>query len=128
MENLNSRVIIEYLSRKRNIKNYKHKSSNESLQAVKRQSKNKERIDTIRKELKESSYKLSRSELKEIKKNLYNIERRNQFELRKTKRYLDKLDKKILKLDKYHYHDDFEYRGIKNIQNYQLIKIIINQY
>ena len=23
----------------------------------------------------------------------------------------------MLKLDKYHYHDDYEYRGIKNIQN-----------
>ena len=125
MENLNSRVIIEFLSRKRNIKNYKHKSSNESLQAIKRQSKNKERIDTIRKELKESSYKLSRSELKEIKKSLYNIERRNQFKLRKIKRYLDKLDKKILKLDKYHYHDGFEYRGIKNIQN--LFKLSIDK-
>ena len=41
---------------------------------------NKKRIDTIREELKELSYKLSKSELKEIKKNLYNIEKRNQFE------------------------------------------------
>ena len=40
------------------------------------------------------SYKFLRSELKEIKKNLYNIEKRNQFELKKKKRYLDKLDKK----------------------------------
>ena len=41
---------------------------------------NKKRIDIIREELKELSYKLSKSELKEIKKNLYNIEKRNQFE------------------------------------------------
>ena len=33
--------------------------------------------------------------------------------------------KKILKLDKYHYHDDFEYRGIKNIQN--LFKLSIDK-
>ena len=78
-------------------------------------SKNEERINTIREQLKDLSYKLSRSELKEIKKNLYNIEERKQFESKKTKRYLDELDKKILKLDKYHYHDDYEYRGIKNI-------------
>ena len=44
------------------------------------QSKNKKRIDIIREELKESDYKLSKSELKEIKKNLYNIEKRKQFE------------------------------------------------
>ena len=43
-------------------------------------SKNKERIDVLREELKELSYKLSKSELKEIEKNLYNIEKRNQFE------------------------------------------------
>ena len=81
-----SRDIIEILARKRNIKNYKRKSSNELLRAIKenkstqQQSKNKKRIDIIREELKQSSYKLSKSELKEIKKNLYNIEKRKQFE------------------------------------------------
>ena len=59
MENLNladlklsqeeSRDIIEFLARKRNIKNYKRKSSNELLQAIKeneinkQQSKNKKK-------------------------------------------------------------------------------------
>ena len=81
-----SRDIIEFLARKRNINNYKRKSSNELLRAIKenknnqQQSKNKNGIDIIREELKKSSYKLSRSELKEIKKNLYNIEKRKQFE------------------------------------------------
>ena len=153
MENLNladlnlsleeSRHIIEFLAKKRNIKNYKRKSSNELLRAIKEnknnqqqkiKSKNKKRIDIIREELKELSYKLSKSELKEIKKNLYNIEKRNQFEYKNPKKYLDKLDKKILKVDKYHYYNDFEYRGIKNVHNfiiclnYQLVKIIIDQY
>ena len=99
MENLNladlnlsleeSRDIIEFLAKKRNIKNYKRKSSNELLHAIKEnknnqqqkiKSKNKKRIDIIREELKGLSYKLSKSELKEIKKNLYNKEKRNQFE------------------------------------------------
>ena len=81
-----SRDIIEFLAKKRNIKNYKRKSSNEMLCAIKennnnlQQSKNKKRIDIIREELKDLSYKLSRSELKEIKKNLYNKEKRKQFE------------------------------------------------
>ena len=70
--------------KKRNIKNYKRKSSNELLHAIKennqQQSKNKKGIDIIREELKEISYKLPKSELKEIKKNLYNIEKRKQFE------------------------------------------------
>ena len=99
MENLNladlnlsleeSRDIIEFLAKKRNIKNYKRNSSNELLRAIeenknnqqqKIKSKNKKKIDIIREELKELNYKLSKSELKEIKKNLYNIEKRNQFE------------------------------------------------
>ena len=42
-------------------------------------SKNKERIDAIREELKELSYKLSKSELKEIKKNLCQIENKKSF-------------------------------------------------
>ena len=74
-----SKDIIEFLAKKRNIKNYKCKSSNELLKAIKKQSKNKKRIDTIREELKDLSYNFSRSELKEIKKNLYNIEKRNKF-------------------------------------------------
>ena len=89
MENLNlgdlylskeeSKEIIEFLGKKRNIKNYKSKSSNELFKAIKKQSKNKKRIDTIREKLKDLSYKPPRSELKEIKKNLYNIEKRNKF-------------------------------------------------
>ena len=80
-----SRDITEFLATKRNIKNYKRKSSNELLRAIKenknnqQQTKNKKRIDIIREELKESDYKLSKSELNKIKKNLYNIEKRKQF-------------------------------------------------
>ena len=95
-----SRDIIEFSAKKRNIKNYKRKSSNELLQAIKenkdnqKQFKNKKRIDIIRNELKDLSYKLSRSELTEIKKNPNNIEKRKRFESKKPKRYLDELDKK----------------------------------
>ena len=72
------RDIIEFLSKKRNIKNYKRKSSNGLLRTVKEnknnqqqkiKSKNKKRIDFIREELKELIYKLSKSELKEINLN-----------------------------------------------------------
>ena len=72
-----SRDIIDFLAKKRNIKNYKHKLSNELLRTIKENKnnqqqkikpKNKKRIDIIREELKELSYKLSKSELKEIKK------------------------------------------------------------
>ena len=106
------RKITENLTPKKPPKNLKGKISEnltpkKSLKNPKREnnriltSKNKERIDIIREELKDLSYKLSRSELKEIKKNLYNIEKRKQFESKETIRYLDELDKKILKLDRY---------------------------
>ena len=49
-----------------------NKSNNNRQQEIK--SKNKKRIGIIREELKELSYKLSKSELKEIKKKLYEIE------------------------------------------------------
>ena len=49
-----------------------YKTENNQQEQIK--SKNKERIDVIREELNELSYKLSKSELKEIKRNLCQIE------------------------------------------------------
>ena len=126
------RDIIELIARKRNIKNYKRKLTNELLQTVKenkgnqKQSKNKKRIDYIRDRLKDLSYKLSRSELKEIKKNLYNIEKRKQFNSKRANKYLDELDKKILKLDRYPQdYDDYEYKGVKDVRD--LFKLSVNE-
>ena len=112
-----STKIVEFLAKMRNIKNSKSKSSDRLYEIFKKQSKNKERIDNIRGGLKDLSYKLSKSKLKEIKVNLYNIEKRKKISSKKTNKYLDELDKKILKLDKYHDHDDYEYKGIKNIKD-----------
>ena len=94
MENLNladlklskedSRDIIKLLARKRNIKNYKRKSNDKLLQAIKenkinkQQPKNKKGIDSIIEDLKELSYKLSKKDLHDIRKDLYNIEKTKQ--------------------------------------------------
>ena len=72
-----SKDIIVLLAKKRNIKNYKNKSSDRLYKIFKKQSKNKKRIDDIRDELKDPIYNISRSESEEIKKTLYNIEKRN---------------------------------------------------
>ena len=93
MENLNladlklsqedSRDIIEVLARKRNIKNYKRKSNDKFLQAIKekkinkQQPKNKKRIDNIKEDLKNLSYKFSKDELDKISENLCNIEKKS---------------------------------------------------
>ena len=68
--------IIEFLTKMRNIKNYKSKSSDKLYEIFKRQSKNRIIIDNIREDLKDLSYKLSKSELKNIKSTFYNIEKR----------------------------------------------------
>ena len=76
------RKITENLTLKKSLKNIKSKISEnltpkKSLKNPKSEnnqiltSRNKERIDIIREFLKDLSYKLSKSELKEIKKNLY---------------------------------------------------------
>ena len=75
--------VIQLIAKKRNIKNYKSKSNDKLYKIFKKQSKNKERIDNIREDLKDLSYKLSKSESKEIKKNLYNIEKRKKKLLKK---------------------------------------------
>ena len=86
-------------------------------------SKTKKRIEAITEKLKELHHKLSKNELKEIKKHLHNIENKNELlEIETTKEYLNELDKKILKLDEY-YDDEFEFRGIENVQD--LFKILI---
>ena len=120
-----SRDIIELLAKKRNIKNYKRKSNDKLLQAIKenktpKQHKNKKRIDSIREDLKKLSYKLSKSELKEIKNNLYNF-----YDSKKTNKRLNELEKKLLELEKYRDHDDYEYKGIKDIKD--LFKLSIDE-
>ena len=83
------------------------------------------KIDDIREELRNPKYNISKSESKDIKRNLYNIEKQRKISLKKTSKYLDELDKRILRLDKYHDYDDFEYKGIKDIEN--LFKILIDK-
>ena len=93
--------------------------------SLKNNLKIKKRIDDIREEFKNPKYNISKSESKDIKRNLYNIEKQRKISLKKTSKYLDELDKRILRLDKYHDYDDFEYKGIKDVEN--LFKILIDK-
>ena len=115
--------IIEFLTKMRNIKNYKSKSKYSLYKIFKKQSKNKERIDNTREELKNPLYNISRKESKDIKSTIYNIEKKNWY--KKTSKYLDNLDKRILELDKYQDYDDYEYKGLKNIED--LFRITIDK-
>ena len=109
--------IFQLVAKKRHTKSYQNKSSDSLYKIFKKQSKNKRRIDNIREDLKDLSYKLSKSEYKDIKTKLYDVEKNKKISLNKTTKYLDELDKKILKLDEYHDYDDYEYKGIKNIKD-----------
>ena len=118
-----SKDIIELLVKKRNIKNYKSKSSDKLYKIFKKQSKNKKKIDDIREELKNPTHNIPKSESKDIKRPLYNIEKRKKISSRKTSKCLDELDKRILKLDKYHDYDHYEYKGIKDREELFTISI-----
>ena len=93
--------------------------------SLKKNLKIKKRIDDIREELKNPTYNFLKSESKGIKRNLYNIEKQKKISSKQTSKYLDELDKRILNLDKYHDYDDYEYKGIKDIEN--LFKISIDK-
>ena len=120
-----SKDIIELLAKKRNIKNFKSKSSDKLYNIFKKQFKNKKKIEDIREELKNQTYNVLKSESKDIKRNLYNTEKQRKISSKRTSKYLDELDKRILKLDKNHDYDDYEYKGIKDIEN--LLKISIDK-
>ena len=120
-----SEDIIELRGKKRNIKNYKSKSSDKLYNIFKKQSKNKKRIGDIREELKNPTYNILKSESKDINRNLYNTEKQKKISSKKTSKYLDELDKRILNLDKHHDYDDYEYKGIKDIE--ELFKISIDK-
>ena len=66
-----SKDIIELLAKKKNIKNYKSKSSDRLYNIFKKQSKNKKRIDDIREELKNPKYNISKSESKDSNRKVF---------------------------------------------------------
>ena len=111
--------IAELLAQKRGIRDYENMSNDKLLGDLKASDyKNKTRIEKIREEIKKLQHKFYRQELKEIKKNLYEIENKKNFSAsKKSKKYLNKLEERIYKLNKYYDYDDAEYRGIKEISN-----------
>ena len=82
------------------------------------------RIEKIREEIKKLSHNFSRQELKEIKKNLYKIENKKAISTsKKTEKYLNKLEEKIYKLNKYYDYDDIEYSGLRNVRDLSVLSI-----
>ena len=87
------------------------------------------RIEKIREEIKKLSHNFSRQELKEIKKNLYKIENKKAISTsKKTEKYLNKLEEKIYKLNKYYDYDDIEYSGLRNVRDLSVLSISEDYY
>ena len=94
--------------------------SNDELSRALRVSENENyvRIEKIRGKIKKLSHKFSIQELKEIKKNIYETENKNgRLKSKKTKKFLNKLEERIYKLNTYYDYDDGKYRGIKDIKD-----------
>ena len=86
-------------------------------------------IEKIREKNKKISHKFSRQELKEILKNLYEIEnKKGRLESKKTKKYLNKLEERIYKLNIYYDYNDAKYRRIKDIKDLFDLSISENYY
>ena len=85
------------------------------------ENKDKTRIEEIREEIKKLQHKFSRQEVKEIKKNIYRIEKKKRKKdlstSKKAKKYLNKLEEKIYKLNRYYDYDDAKYRGIRDVKD-----------
>ena len=88
--------IVQLVAKKRHIEDYKNKSNDSLYKIFKKQSKNKERIDNVREGLKNPLYNISKKELEYIKTTLYTTEKNKKISTKKTSKYLDKLDKRIL--------------------------------
>ena len=69
------------------------------------------RIDDMRKKLNELKHNFPRTEFNKIRKNLYNLENKNKLS-KKSSKYLNELNKKIINLDK---HEDFI--GLENVKD-----------
>ena len=85
--------------------------SKELIKPIKPQQPSPKRIDDIRKKLNELKHNFPRIEFNKIRKNLYNLNNKNKLS-KKSSKYLNKLNKKIINLDK---HEDFI--GLENLKD-----------
>ena len=119
---------LKQIAKMRRIKNYKNMSKERLLSALDESNEssgnvnnfNNARIKKIREDFNELRHRFSKSKINEFKRSLYNIknqENLSALEIKETKKSLDKLKKSLLSLKKYHYYDDAEYKGIRDIRN-----------
>ena len=116
---------LKQIAKMRHINEYKSMSKEKLLSALEsadsRNNFNNARIKKIREDFNKLRDRFLKSKIKEIRRNLYEIENKKNLSKSKIKEIeqnLIELQKNLLKLNKYHDHDDIEYKGIRDIENF----------
>ena len=118
---------LKLIARSRNIKGCKSMSKKRSLSAL-NESESVEseknfddaRIKKIRKDFNDLRDRFLKPKIKVIRRNIYEIESKNNLLTQKIKgieENLHELEKKLSRMKKYYDHDDIEFKGIRNVFN-----------
>ena len=116
--------VLKQIAKGRHIKGYKSMSKQKLLSALEladsRSNFNNARIKKIEEDFNKLKDRFLKPEIKEIRGNLYEIQKKEN--LSKTKieeieQNLIKLEKSLLKLNKYHDYNDTEYKRIRDVEN-----------
>ena len=81
---------------------------------------NNARIKKIREDFNKLKDRFLKPKIKKIRRNLYEIENKNNLSKSKIKEIeqnLIELEKSLFKLNKYYDYDDIEYKGIRDVEN-----------
>ena len=116
---INSLEELKAIAKLRKVKNYKRKSTNE-LTEILSKPELKMNIDQIRKKFNVPRDRFFKSKIKEIRRNLYEIENKNNFSTPKIKEIeenLFELEKNLFKPKKYYDYDDSKYKGVRDVRN-----------
>ena len=118
---------LKQIEKMRRIKSYKSISKKKLLSALDESESPKSgnnfsnaRTKKIREDVNKIRYRFLKPKIKEIRKSLYEIENKENLSKSKTKgieQNLTKLEKSLFKLNKYYDYDDFEYKGIRDVEN-----------
>ena len=118
---------LKLIARSRRIKGYKSMSKekllsalNESESAKSEKNFNNAKIKKIREEFNKLRHRFLILKIREIRRNLYEIENKQNLSKSKIKEVeenLYELEKSLSKLKKYYDYDDIEYKGIRDVGN-----------
>ena len=83
------------------------------------------KLKQIKKDFNELRDRFFKPKIKKIRRNLYEVENKNNLSAQKVKEIenLLELEKNLFELKKYYDYDDIEYKGIRDVQNFFTLSI-----